>query len=158
MTSVRLLPAVMISAALLLTLKVAGLATGAEPLVASVEAADGEPAEQAAMPEAEGGDSAAMPEAAAETPAEAGPVDLAAQPMPRRIESLEVLDALAARRRELDARAADLDMREKLLAAAEARIDGKIEELKTLKGDIDTALQVEEERGEERLQSLVKVY
>ena len=151
--NIRLLPAVMISAALLLTLKVTGLVTGIDPLIAPVEAADTSEAggaEDAAGAE-ENGKDAAEPH----TP----PVDLSARPAPtQQIQSPDVLAALASRRKTLDARQADLDMREKLLAAAEARLDGKIAELKTLKAEIDEVFKTEESRGEAKLVSLVKVY
>lgn len=155
MTGLRILPAVMISAALLLTLKVAGLATGTDPLVAKVAAADETVAEDtAAVPD--GGETPGA--AAGEAETNAPPVDLAARPAPRAAQSEDVLEALAARRKVLDARQADLDMRENLLAATEARIDDKIAELKSIKAEIDEVFATEESRGEEKLMSLVKVY
>ena len=163
---VRLLPAVMVGAALLLTLKVTALVTGTSPLVQPVaastaneegEAAEGEHgADAPAEGEAHGADSA---DKGAEPDEHTRPeVDLAARPGPMEAESKDVLEALAERRKALDVRQSEMEMREKLLAAAEARIDEKIVELKELKAQIDTVFQTEETKGDEKFKSLVKVY
>lgn len=158
----RLLPAVMIAAALLLTLKVAGLATGTSPLVPVVQAADAVPEEGAenAADNAAGQETAAAQEVAPAADAEnARPaVNLATRPQPVSTQSEDVLEALAARRKALDERQGEVEMREKLLAAAEARIDDKIAELKELKARVDEVFKTEESRGNEKFESLVKVY
>ncbi len=157
----RLLPAVMISAALLLTLKVAGVVTGTSPLVAQVAAASEEASQEAAgTHEAEGDDHAEAEGGHGEDDGVKGrpEVNLAAPPAPSNAQSEDVLEALAARRKTLDQRQAEVEMREKLLAAAEARIDQKIEELKTLKAEVDEVFQTEEAKGDEKMKSLVKVY
>ncbi|MGD1934592.1 MAG: MotE family protein [Candidatus Phaeomarinobacter sp.] len=146
----RLLPAVMIGAALLLTLKVTALVTGTSSLVPVVEAASSEPEEES---------SEEAPQAAAEEDENARPaVNLAARPAPTTGQSNDVLEALAARRKALDARENEIEMQEKLLAAAEARIDDKIVELKELKAKIDKVFKTEESKGDEKFKSLVKVY
>ena len=146
----RLLPAVMIGAALMLTLKVTALVTGTSPLVPVVEAASTEP-------EAEQSEEA--PEATGEEDKNARPVvDLAARPETVSSQSNDVLEALAARRKALDARESEIDMQERLLAAAEARIDDKIAELKDLKAQVDKVFKTEESKGDEKFKSLVKVY
>lgn len=146
----RLLPAVMIGAALLLTLKVTALVTGSSPLVPAVEAASSEPEEETAD---------VVEEAAAEEDENARPaVNLAARPGPVSRQSDDVLEALAQRRKALDARQNEVAMREKLLAAAEARIDDKIVELKELKAKIDEVFKTEESKGDAKFKSLVKVY
>ncbi|GAA6154737.1 hypothetical protein [Pyruvatibacter sp.] len=146
----RLLPAVMIGAALLLTLKVTALVTGSSPLVPAVEAASSEPEEETTE---------AVEEAAAEEDENARPaVNLAARPGPVSRQSDDVLEALAQRRKALDARQNEVAMREKLLAAAEARIDDKIVELKELKAKIDEVFKTEESKGDAKFKSLVKVY
>jgi len=149
----RLLPAVMVGAALLLTLKVTAVVTGASPVVSEVAAAS-EPSEE----EAAGEDSAVAEDGAEGEENARPPVDLAARPEPVKAQSADVLEALADRRKSLDARENDVAMREKLLAAAEARIDEKIAELKTLKGQIDTVFKAEETEGDAKYDSLVKVY
>ncbi len=146
----RLLPAVMIGAALLLTLKVTGLVTGSSPLVPAVEAASSEPEEETA----EAVEAAAAVEDENGRPA----VNLAARPGPVSRQSDDVLEALAQRRKALDARENEVAMREKLLAAAETRIDDKIVELKELKTQIDEVFKTEESKGDAKFKSLVKVY
>ncbi|MEO0961804.1 MAG: hypothetical protein AAFY01_05210 [Pseudomonadota bacterium] len=146
----RLLPAVMIGAALLLTLKVTALVTGSSPLVPAVEAASSEPEDETTE---------AVEEAAAEEAENARPaVNLAARPEPVSRQSDDVLEALAQRRKALDARENEVAMREKLLAAAETRIDDKIVELKELKVKIDEVFKTEESKGDAKFKSLVKVY
>lgn len=155
----RLLPAVMISAALLLTLKVAGVVTGTSPLVAQVAAASEEASVDAEEPQEDGGHAEAKGEHVDEDGVKGRPeVNLAAPPAPSNAQSEDVLEALAERRKTLDKRQAEVEMREKLLAAAEARIDQKIEELKSLKAEVDEVFQTEESKGDEKMKSLVKVY
>ncbi len=154
---VRLLPAVMVGAALLLTLKVTALVTGTSPLVPPV-AAETAP-EDAGAEEHAPTDGEEHGEATEEPNEHTRPdVDLAARPGPMKAESDDVLEALAARRKTLDARQSEVEMREKLLAAAEARIDEKITELKGLKAQIDTVFKTAESKGDEKFKSLVKVY
>jgi len=164
----RLLPAVMIGAALLLALKVTSLVSGTSPLVSTVEAADAVEATDAGDSDDTGdsGDTgeADAAEQAGQSDAEAAgtntrpPVDLAARPDAAPAQSADVLEALAGRRKALDQRERDVEMREKLLAAAEARIDEKIAELKALKAQVDETFKTEEAKGAEKLESLVKVY
>ncbi len=148
----RLLPAVMIGAALLLTLKVTSFVTGTSPIVPAVEAADSEATDEEVAEEASDVDAVEDSENARP------PVNLAARPAPAGSESNDVLEALASRRKALDARQNEVEMREKLLAAAEARIDDKIAELKELKTKIDEVFKTEESKGDEKFRSLVKVY
>lgn len=71
---------------------------------------------------------------------------------------VDVLSSLAKRRAALDARAADIEMRAQVLAAAEARIDDKIATLKQLQDHIGALLG---ERGtveKQQLAALVKTY
>lgn len=71
---------------------------------------------------------------------------------------IEVLQKLADRREELEQRSRELDMREGLLKAAEARIDKKITELKGLQTAIDGLIKKHNEQEEARMASLVKIY
>ena len=70
----------------------------------------------------------------------------------------ELFEALADRRRELDAREAQISKREALLAAAESEIDQKYEEMKSLRSEIQGLLEEQSEEEEKRIASLVKVY
>jgi len=89
-------------------------------------------------------------------PPEATKLDVAGQSLPiepGRINSAgerAVLESLQGRRKELDARGRDLDMRENLLKAAEKRVETKVNELKDvetrIKGEMGTRDQTEEKR------------
>lgn len=71
---------------------------------------------------------------------------------------VDVLTGLAKRRAELDARQRDLDMRENLLAAAEKRVDAKIDSLKQLQAQIQALLVQRDGDDEKQIASLVKAY
>jgi len=71
---------------------------------------------------------------------------------------LQVLEHLSERRQELDAWGERLDMRERVLAATEKRIDEKIGSLKQLEARIEKLLKQHDEEAERQLKSLVKVY
>jgi len=71
---------------------------------------------------------------------------------------IEVLQSLATRRDALDKREEEIDLREKLLTAAETRVDGKISELKGLEEQIASLLKMRDEKQEEQILSLVKMY
>lgn len=71
---------------------------------------------------------------------------------------LELLQDLARRRQELDARDSQIDLRERLLATTERRIDRKIATLQKLETDIKNLVQTQEERENAQMDSLVRVY
>ena len=71
---------------------------------------------------------------------------------------IEVLRSLADRRMELDERAETLDTREQMAAAAEARLDEQIAELKELEAGVQNLLVTMEQKRDERLEGLVSVY
>jgi flagellar motility protein MotE (MotC chaperone) len=71
---------------------------------------------------------------------------------------IEVLQQLAARRSDIEKRAADLDRREAVLKGAEERIDAKIREIKKLQATVEQAISRYDEQETKRLDSLVKIY
>lgn len=73
-------------------------------------------------------------------------------------EEIDLLQNLSVRRGELDRKEQRLDERESLLAAAEARIDAKIEEMKSLKEAIDGLVKTKEEQEDDRIKKLISVY
>jgi flagellar motility protein MotE (MotC chaperone) len=73
-------------------------------------------------------------------------------------QEVEVLQQLAKRRTELDARARALDEREALVAAAEQKMDQKMAELKALQSTLQGLLKQRSAAEEAQLQSLVKIY
>lgn len=144
---IRLTPILIFCATLLFGVKVAHVYKGVT-IVAGVSRAQAEggpaqtPAEAAAKP------GEAPPPSPSPTPINVGPTGA----------ELEVLQSLAARRDQLDQRAAEMDMREKLLRAAEDRVAGKINELKKIEGSIKALIEQQDAKKEEELRSLVKVY
>lgn len=71
---------------------------------------------------------------------------------------LDVLQSLAKRRDELDAREKKLTENEALLKAAEQEVDKKVAELKKLKSEMETLLGQQKTAEEGRITSLVKIY
>jgi len=73
-------------------------------------------------------------------------------------ERMQVLESLAKRREELDAREKQLAMKEALVKTAEKQMNAKVEELTKLKSDIEQLLDKQSEEEKARTQSLVKIY
>ena len=78
-------------------------------------------------------------------------LDMPADPFSMTDEEIDLLQALAERRRELDLRARELEQREILLRAVEQRIEEKVGGLKAL-------LKQQEEQTDDQYKSLVKIY
>lgn len=116
--------------------------------------------------------SAAFARAPSDAPAEAKPAQdepneaappAQAAPPPKKTANfspaeLEVLQSLAERREQIDARAREIEAQEALLKAAERRVQEKIDELKKLEARIAGLIRQHDEQGEAQLKSLVKVY
>lgn len=146
---VRLLPVLIGTAGILLTLRIGALASNAAPEptpTASAEEA------QPAAPAAEG----------AHAPAEAAP---AAEPTPKpnvvqaqTKGEAEVLQNLSERRAALDEREHDLTMREQLIGVTEKRVEERLAELKDLETRLNAMLAKRDEAEEEQMASLVKTY
>lgn len=71
---------------------------------------------------------------------------------------LEILQTLAKRREELDAREQSLDQRLGVLKAAEAQLDAKLFKMQELQREISDLIGVYGEKEKSRLDNLVKVY
>jgi flagellar motility protein MotE (MotC chaperone) len=71
---------------------------------------------------------------------------------------VEVLQALAKRRAEIDKRADDLHEREALLKAAEQQIERKLKELKEIQANLEATLRKHDQEEVARRKSLVKVF
>jgi len=69
-----------------------------------------------------------------------------------------VLGRLQDRRKELDTRSRDLDMRESLLKATEKRLDVKLAELKDLEARVKVSMGDRDKADEQRLKSIVAMY
>ncbi len=71
---------------------------------------------------------------------------------------LAVLEGLANRRKTLDQRAREIELRENLLKAAEKRIESRISELKAIESRIEGELKKSDENRKAQYQRLVKMY
>jgi flagellar motility protein MotE (MotC chaperone) len=71
---------------------------------------------------------------------------------------VDVVNSLAKRRRELDAREGQLTTQANLIAAAEARVDTKINQLKQLQAQINNLLVQRDQAQKDQIASLVKTY
>ncbi len=71
---------------------------------------------------------------------------------------LDVLKQLSGRREELDKRAKQLDMREALTKVAEQRVDQKIQDLESLKQQLQVLVNQAGEEQAAQLDNLVKIY
>jgi len=71
---------------------------------------------------------------------------------------VDVVNSLSKRRRELDARDALLGTQANLIAAAEARVDAKINQLKQLQAQINALVAQRDEAQKAQIASLVKAY
>jgi len=131
----RLLPAVIVLGSGLLVLK-------GTDITQEARAESAEPAQAAAAPVS----TVASSDPAAD---DSAPVSVA---------EVDVLTSLAKRRAELDAREQDLAMRANLIAAAEARVDGKIGQLKQLESQVQVLLGQRDDAEQKEVASLVKTY
>lgn len=140
---IRLMPVVITAAAALLGLKAIGLATHTSYLFAPPAAAAG----------------ASEPKPAAQPkPEEKPPVDAAGALAVDESAQKALEDALGKRREAIDARAAELDMRETTLKAAEQRLDDRLGELKRLEQAIAELDRKRSEQDEAKLKELVTLY
>lgn len=165
----RLLPVLIITALIALTARVGdlwqGLGSMAQAQTASPAETPAAKAPAAKTPAA--GQAKRGAQKSARGPKD-GETDYSGDPMPAEVDSLRVLDmpadpfsmtdeeidllqALAKRRRELDRRAHELEQREILLRAVEQRIEEKA-------GGLRALLKQQENQTEDQYTSLVKIY
>lgn len=71
---------------------------------------------------------------------------------------VDVVNSLAKRRRELDGRDAQLTIQANMIAAAEARVDAKIAQLKQLQAQINGLVAQRDDAQKQQIASLVKAY
>jgi flagellar motility protein MotE (MotC chaperone) len=165
----RLLPVVLFAGGLLLTVRVGGLwqdvsvDAGRDSVAETTEdaAPDEAASDETTGTDATGGEAGTATEAAALPPegenllaAPGGPAD----PLSYTDEEIELLQSLAKRRDELDAREQGLGEREALIAATEKRIDDKLVELKQVQTQIEGLVEQHDTEQESQLGSLVKIY
>ena len=181
MDNVRILPLLVIAGFCLLMLKSMGLVfsggyvlSGSAPASAqnaddvrpaSEERAENTTAEENA-PEQTTPASEPAPNASAENPAagrkDASKTDVAGpvlDPATRKTKAERaILEGLANRRKELDKRARELELRENLLKAAQKRVEAKITELKAIESRIEGELKKRDDGRKAEYQRLVQMY
>ncbi|MDZ4777035.1 MAG: hypothetical protein SGJ23_09650, partial [Alphaproteobacteria bacterium] len=138
----RLLPAVMVTLGVLLSLKAVAFAEGAA-----------ESAPAAAQPPAP-----AATKAGAAAPNPSCPAPSFAETAGLSPSEVQVLQSLGARRELLDARDAEIDTRAELLAAAERRVEDRVTELKRLEARVQELMGTVDDEQNKRIAGLVDVY
>ncbi|WPB82931.1 MotE family protein [Sediminicoccus rosea] len=88
----------------------------------------------------------------------AAPAAAAAPPAPDQAAERAVLEALRARRAEIEAREAALAQREMLIAAAERRLADRLEELTQLRQRLEAEGRQRDERTEQGWRQMVRLY
>lgn len=175
LSRIRFLPITIFAAAMMLTVKIGdiwygfdGLINGTIRVANAVAQTEQQPAKPDApageAPQAEGpATSGASADTAAKTPAEGQPPAepsrlITEDPTLLTQSEIDLLQQLAERRRVLESREQELEIRTGLLSAAEARIDKKVEELKVLRETISGLIKTFDEQQDAKLLSLVKIY
>ena len=151
----RLLPALIFVAALMLSVRANDIWKGLSGL-GSVRVASELEAQQPAR-----GQGPQAAEAKPAAPAEAAPAPPpapAAEPAGMTQTELDVLQKLQERRGQIDGREKDVERREALLKAAEDQIDRKVAELKSLQHTIEGLLRQYNDQEDNKMRSLVKIY
>ena len=92
--------------------------------------------------------------AASAAPEEKKPFD----PLSLTHEEIKVLESLSQRRDEIDQREATIKTREQVLSTMEDKIAKKLEDLKKLKGDIQSLVKSHDDAEKAKLTNLVKIY
>ena len=162
----RFLPVLIVATALMLSMKLGSLWQGLDALAAGSadQMADAPNALQLPLIAPSAGEAEAPAEAVADGVADgegaAGEADMleADDPFDLSDEEIILLQQLSKRREEIDAQARDIEQRSTLLAAAEERIEQKMEELRALQAAIQEMLIEHDEQEEAQLRSLVKIY
>ena len=166
---IRFLPLTIFAATLMLTVKIGDIWDGFDGLIngtIQVSEAIAQPTEEDAKPAAKDG----QPAAGEKTAEQAVPAALKDEPQgqisklitndPTLLTPAEIdlLQQLAERRQVLESREQEFEIRTGLLAAAESRIDKKVEELKVLRETISGLIKTFDAQQDAKLLSLVKIY
>lgn len=158
----RFLPVTLFAATLMLTVKIGSIWQGVDGLFdGSVLAADTQagttPQPNPAADEPVAGKSEAGEDSAAETaPAQ--------EPTQEQVENklsdaeIKLLQQLAGRRETLEIRTRAVEKQQALLKAAEARIDQKVREMKSMQETIERLIETYDDQQEAKIRSLVKIY
>lgn len=149
MSRIRLIPLVLIAISSLFALKLAGLVVNGNFMLGGVSIA------QAQSPEAGAAEAGAEETAGAG----AGPVQMPKVAGNRPPSSREeVLERLAERRGELEARERELDLRENLIKAAEQRVEARLAVLKQVQARIEGMVKQREAEQQAQISGLITMY
>ena len=166
---IKFLPLTIFAATLMLTVKIGDIWDGFDGHIngtIQVSEAIAQPAKEDAKPAAKDG----QPAAGEKTAEQAVPAALKDEPQgqisklitndPTLLTPAEIdlLQQLAERRQVLESREQEFELRTGLLAAAESRIDKKVEELKVLRETISGLIKTFDAQQDAKLLSLVKIY
>ena len=166
---IKFLPLTIFAATLMLTVKIGDIWDGFDGHIngtIQVSEAIAQPAEEDAKPAAKDG----QPAAGEKTAEQAVPAALKDEPQgpisklitndPTLLTQAEIdlLQQLAERRQVLESREQEFEIRTGLFAAAESRIDKKVEELKVLRETISGLIKTFDAQQDAKLLSLVKIY
>ena len=181
MTNLRLIPALVLAASALFALKLLGFALDGGSHVTSVgmgvamaqqaDGTKGQEGDAAPAPDAEaaasgqGNGDVATGDAPGESPLPAG-IGGATEPPPlpgglelgSSIAERKVLESLSDRRRELDNREKQFDLRQQLLKSTEERLQKKVDEMAALEASIKSLRDAQVQREEAELKDLVIMY
>ena len=161
--NIRIIPLTIVAALVFLPVKLNSIWTGVDIFINGVGMAKAEaqqatekdkadkPAEEAAEEDADEAGEEEDDEAAAKRA-------MADDPTLLTQEEIDLLQQLSDRRKVLEEREAEMNEREGLLAAAEARINKKVDELRGLRGTIEGLLQKHDQQQAKKMNSLVKIY
>jgi flagellar motility protein MotE (MotC chaperone) len=144
----RLLPFALLAMLALLGVKLEGLRHGSTPSVALVSSA----AASAPVP------SPQVPPPQVPPPPPRQALEIRVPPAPDAVAERAVLEALRARRAEIEAREAALAQREMLVAAVERRLTGRLEELAALQQRLEAEARSRNERTEQGWRQMVRLY
>jgi len=155
---VRLLPVLIGTAGIFLTLRIGALASSASPEPKHAEPTATEaPVHAEETKAAPAGEADHAPAAAEHAPA-AEPAAAPAIAQAQTKGEAEVLQNLSERRAALDEREHDLTMREQLIGVTEKRVEERLTELKDLETRLNAMLAKRDEAEEVQMTSLVKTY
>ena len=153
----RILPILIAVTALMLSVKVGAIWQGLSPIAVASTAE----AEETAQPAGSDGQSMAGPGMGQGDGPELTGGDALVQaddPFDLSDEEIILLQQLSKRREEIDEQERAIKQRGALLAAAEERIEQKMQELRALQGTIQEMLLQHDEQEEAQMRSLVKIY
>jgi len=154
----RLLPTVMIAASALLALKSVDIWDGGSAAISAAHADTTPTPPPPTAPPASTPAPAVTPTPSAAAAAPQAAVKQQRDPLQMTPEEIDELQQLAARRVELDRRAAEMSEREVLMQATEKRVEEKIAKLQTLQKSIESAVKQKNDEENARIQSLAHMY